>query len=294
MSSPTPSGPPPGTPRRDDGRGKNAEVFSTDDEEDSPSCRICWALEDSAALLSPCLCTGGWRPRARSRAAHRHPPLLRRRRTSRRRWRPVAAGSQPAPSRLLAARLHDPYASAAALASLPCCHMRWARSSARLVPATQPASCKPASCVPPCLLCAAAGTQKHVHLKCLRRWQESVQRRDIADGAPHATAASPCPCLPSSRSSAGHGEASCPPAHAARLVCSRCHRCTKPLIGCARAGPPRPCRARLPLLRVPHPLLGASAEGTRRRGRSHAGSAWAGRCARHRVTGLRAVGRRRR
>lgn len=82
MSSPTPSGPPPGTPRRDDGRGKNAEVFSTDDEEDSPSCRICWALEDSAALLSPCLCTG---------------------------------------------------------------------------------------------------TQKHVHLKCLRRWQESVQRRDIAD-----------------------------------------------------------------------------------------------------------------
>ena len=29
--------------------------------------------------------------------------------------------------------------------------------------------------------CAPAGTQKHVHLKCLRQWQESVQRRDVND-----------------------------------------------------------------------------------------------------------------
>ncbi|KAL4424312.1 hypothetical protein ABPG75_001613 [Micractinium tetrahymenae] len=83
MSSPAPYGPPPGTPRRDDGRGKLAEDSATDDEEEnSLSCRICWTLDDSASLLSPCLC---------------------------------------------------------------------------------------------------AGTQKHVHLKCLRRWQESVQKRDISD-----------------------------------------------------------------------------------------------------------------
>lgn len=94
MSSPTPSGPPPGTPRRDDGRGKLTEVFTSDDEQENPHCRFCWALEDGAALLSPCLCTGGWKHRARCRAPHRPTPLLRRRRTGRRRWRPAAAGSR--------------------------------------------------------------------------------------------------------------------------------------------------------------------------------------------------------
>ncbi|KAL4442669.1 hypothetical protein ABPG77_006663 [Micractinium sp. CCAP 211/92] len=82
MSSPTPSGPPPDTPRRDDGRGKLAEVFTDDEEQSLAFCRVCWAPDDSAALLSPCLCSG---------------------------------------------------------------------------------------------------TQKHVHLKCLRRWQESVQKRNSFD-----------------------------------------------------------------------------------------------------------------
>jgi hypothetical protein len=36
----------------------------------------------------------------------------------------------------------------------------------------------------PCCPLPPAGTQKHVHLECLRRWQENVQRRDAADGAP--------------------------------------------------------------------------------------------------------------
>ncbi len=64
MSSPTPSGPPPDTPRRDDGRGKLAEVFTDDEEQSLAFCRVCWAPDDSAALLSPCLCSGGLVPRA--------------------------------------------------------------------------------------------------------------------------------------------------------------------------------------------------------------------------------------
>lgn len=98
MSSPTPSGPPPDTPRRDDGRGKLAEVFTDDEEQSLAFCRVCWAPDDSAALLSPCLCSGGLVLRA-APPPHRPGSLCRRRRTGCRRWRPSSA---------LCKRLHIP------------------------------------------------------------------------------------------------------------------------------------------------------------------------------------------
>jgi hypothetical protein len=134
------------------------------------------------------------------------------------------------------------------------------------------------------LLFRPVGTQRFVHLRCLRQWQDSVQKRNAADG--EATRRRP--------GAAGTGAEAAP--SSCQCVAGCCDRRWAPclargLSNLQTESPPRPSptrRACVPLQRVPLLLHDPSPQPAVR-GPRDAPAAWHGRHRLHRPAGPRHV-----